>query len=76
MANDYGRLWKDVTNTTDESKAVRILAKILADKEGRAFISRLKRRDAELCIEILDSVSCDAHLLSSLAIPNNFSRAS
>ncbi|KAF9644736.1 kinase-like protein [Thelephora ganbajun] len=53
-AKDYERLWKDVTNTTDKGKAVHTLAEILSDKEGRNFISRLRRKDAELCIEILD----------------------
>ena len=56
MAKDFRRLWKDVTNTIDEPKAVRVLADILADKEGRSFISRLEHKDAELCIEILDHV--------------------
>ena len=53
---DYQRLWKEVTSAIDEAKAVRTLAEILAEKEGRKFISRLERRDAELCIEILDHV--------------------
>ena len=63
MVKDYRRLWKDVTNTIDEARAVRTLADILADKEGRTFISRLEHKDAELCIEILDRVSHDLHLL-------------
>ncbi|KAF9647778.1 kinase-like protein [Thelephora ganbajun] len=54
MPRDYGRLWKDVPDATDEAKAVRILAEILSDKDGRDFISRLEPKDAELCIEILD----------------------
>ena len=57
MAKDYPQLWKDVTSARDERKAVRILAEILADREGRTFIRTLKRADAELCIEILDHVS-------------------
>ena len=56
MAKDYQRLWKAVISTTDEAKAIRTLANILADKEGRTFISRLDRTGAELCIEILDHV--------------------
>jgi hypothetical protein len=48
MAKDYRQLWKDVTNTSDEGKAVRTLAEILLDKEGRSFISNLERKDAEL----------------------------
>jgi len=57
MAKNYQRLWKEVTSTIDEAKSVRILAEILVDKEGRTFVSRLGREDAELCIEILDHVS-------------------
>ena len=53
------RLWNDITSTDDEGKAIRTLAKILVDKEGRKFIANLGRKDAELCIEILDHVSRD-----------------
>ena len=59
MAKDYRRLWKGVTSTSDEGKAVRTLAEILLDKEGRTFISNLKRKDAQLCMEIFDHVSRD-----------------
>jgi hypothetical protein len=59
MTKDHQRLWEHVTNTTNESEAVRALAGILADREGRAFISRLERDEAELCIDILDHVSRD-----------------
>jgi hypothetical protein len=76
MTKDYQRLWKDVTRITDEGKAVRTLAEILVDKEGRVFLSRLERKDAELCIEILDHVSRDLHLLPSFAISDGFTRAS
>jgi len=62
MAKDYRRLWKNVISTADEDKAVRTLAKILVDKEGRAFMKKLERKDAELCIEILDHVSRDPYL--------------
>ena len=65
MAKGYRRLWKDVTSTNNEGKAVRTLADILLDKEGRTFISNLAREDANLCIEILDLVSPDPHLLPS-----------
>ena len=65
MAKDYQRLWKDVTSTSDEGKAVRNLADILLDKDGRTFVSNLARKDAELCIEILDHVSRDPYLLPS-----------
>ncbi|KAF9645811.1 kinase-like protein [Thelephora ganbajun] len=54
MAKIYQQLWKAVTDASGEAKAVRILAEILADKEGRDFISHLKINDAKLCIEILD----------------------
>ena len=62
MAKDYQRLWKYVTSAADETKAVRTLAQILVDKEGRDLISRLERKEAELCIEILDRVSRDLDL--------------
>ena len=57
MAKDYLRLWRDITNASDEGEAIRTLAEILVDREGRTFITNLKRGDAELCIEILDYVS-------------------
>lgn len=63
MSEDYRRLWKDVADTIDETKAIRTLSAILADKEGNTFVSRLERKDAELCIEILGRVSHDKHLL-------------
>ena len=57
MTKDYQQLWKAVISTTDETKAVRTLADILADKEGRTFILHLDRTGAALCIKILDHVS-------------------
>ena len=57
MAKDYPRLWRDVTKVLDEDTAIRALAEILVDREGGTFIANLNRRDAELCIEILDYVS-------------------
>jgi len=70
MTKDYDQLWKGVTLTTGEAQAVLALAEILADKEGRAFVSRLGGGDARLCIEILDDVSHDCivpfrHLIKS-----------
>ena len=68
VIRDPIRLWNDVTSTNDEDKAIRTLAEILVDKEGRRFISNLEREDAELCIEILDHVSrglCKLPLLLS-----------
>jgi hypothetical protein len=75
MAKDYQRLWKDTTGITDEAKAVRALAAILTDKEGRAFISHLDHKDVQLCIEILDYVG-DDFLLLVFALSNGFIRAS
>ena len=63
MATDYQRLWKGVTDAADEDEAVHTLVKIVLDKEGRAFLSNFGRADATLCIEILDNVSLDKHLL-------------
>ena len=61
MANEYQRLWMDVANPTDEAQAIRSLAEILSNKEGKIFISRLDRKDAELCVEILGDVGPDLH---------------
>lgn len=74
MAN-YQRLWRDVTSALDEAKAVRTLAGILTDKEGRTFILNLERRDAELCIEILDRVSHHLDLGPPFVLSNGFIRA-
>ena len=76
MAKDYQRLWEHVTSATDEAKAVRTLAEILADRDGGTFISRLERKHAELCIEILDHVSRDLHPLPSSVVSDGFIRAS
>ena len=73
---DPVRLWKEVIWTSDEEKAVRALAGILVDKEGRNFISNLLRKDAELCIEILDRVSCAPHQYPSSAVLYAFFRVS
>ena len=59
MAKDYEKLWKGVTSATNEAQAVWALAQIVFDKQGRAFTLDLKLEDAELCVEILDYVSCD-----------------
>ena len=63
MAKDYGGLWNDIINAVDETKAVRTLAEVLADKEGRTFLLRLEPEDAEFCVEILDRVSYNLHFL-------------
>lgn len=63
MGQDYQDLWRRVANATDVAQAVQTLAEILVHKEGRAFISCLDRHDAELCVEVLDNVSRDPHLL-------------
>ena len=62
MAKDYGKLWKSITRASDENKAIRILAEILLDKEGRDFALKLERSDAEICIEILDNVRAMAFI--------------
>ena len=65
MVKDYRWLWQGVANASDQGEAVRTLAEILLDEEGRTFISSLERTDAELCIEIMDLVSRDPRLLPS-----------
>jgi len=76
MDKNYQRLWKGITKTNDETKAVQTLVGILAGREGRDFISRLKRNDAGLCIEILDRVSHDLHLLPTFVVSDGLARAS
>ena len=63
LATDYRQLWGSVT--TNEAKAIRTLAEILAEKEGRRFISHLDSEAAGLCIEILVHVSHDPELFIS-----------
>jgi len=65
MAKYYQQLWRDVASTSDEGKAVRTLARIVLDREGRTFILNLEHNDAELCMEILDRVSRDPYLFPS-----------
>jgi len=65
MTRDYQHLWAGVASATDKAQAVRTLADILTNKEGRALISRLDSGDAELCIEILSNVSRDLYLARS-----------
>jgi len=64
MTKDYQKFWKGVTSTSNEGKAVRTLARIVLDREGRTFVLNLERNDAELCMEILDRVSPDPDLFS------------
>lgn len=64
----FARLWGQVVHATDDSRAIRILAEILVQKEGRAFISRLGRDEAELCIEVLGRVSRNLYLLPHFAV--------
>ena len=61
MAKDFQRLWKDVTGAEDEAAAVRALAEILVQKDGRAFVSRLENKYTDFCIDLLDRVSHDLH---------------
>jgi len=76
MSKNYRQLWNDIIDANSETKAVRTLAEILADKEGRTFISHLGREDAKLCIEILDRVRRDLHLLPSAVVSGSLTRAS
>jgi len=62
MTGDYQRLWEGATSATDEAQAVRALAGVLANKDGRAHVSHLDSSDAERCIEILSNVSRDLYL--------------
>jgi len=62
MTKEPRRLWEEVASIADEAGAVRALCEILADKDGRCFVSHLERKEAELCIEVLDRVSRGLYL--------------
>jgi len=74
MVKDYRWLWEDVAGASDEGEAIRTLAEILLDEEGRTFILNLERDDAELCIEILDLVSL-IHVCFLSVVLDGFARA-
>jgi len=76
MDQHYQQLWKEIAEAESGAEAVRTLAEILADKEGRIFILRLERKNAKLCIEVLDRVSCDLYLLPSFVSSDGLVRAS
>lgn len=76
MAKNFQRLWKDITDSNNEAAAVRALADILAEKEGRAFVLGLDRKHADYCIDILDHVSPHLRLRPSLAVLDGLVRAS
>jgi len=61
MVKDYQQLWKRVVREIDKAQAIRTLSGVLVEKEGRVYISRLHREDAELCVGILDNVSHYLH---------------
>ena len=67
MAKDYPQLWKGVADATDKANAVQVLAEIVADLDGRTFTLGLKPEAVKLCVETLDYVGCDLHLLSFVA---------
>lgn len=62
MVRNYRQLWNDVASAANEAQAIQTLARILADKEGRFFITLLDGQDADSCTEILGNVSHDLHL--------------
>jgi len=61
MAKDYRQLWEVAAGANNEAQAVQTLSNILADEEGRAFISGLDSERAESCVKILDNVSRDTY---------------
>ena len=67
MAKDYQQLWKQVADTTDQAEAVRVLAEIVAEFEGRTFTLGLEPKSVKLCVEILDHVGCNPGLPLSLS---------
>jgi len=67
MAKDYQQLWKGVADATDKTEAVRTLADIVADVDGRTFALGLELEGVRLCIETLDSVGRNLCLPLSLS---------
>lgn len=57
VEDDMQKLLAEAISKPDKAESVVAFARILATEDGRDFISRLDRKDAELCIEILDYVS-------------------
>ena len=74
MANNFQRLWEDVKNTKDEAKAVRTLAEVVTEKDGRAFVSRFDRENAEYCVDVLGRVSRYSHPQRSFVFSDIFVR--
>lgn len=74
MTGDYQQLWKSLTNATDKTVAVRILAEIVADREGRTFVMGLGSEAAKLCIETLDYVSCATRVCLSFVVSDSLVR--
>jgi len=59
----FQELWNSITDGPDRDDAVSALSTILDDMEGRYFISCLERKEADLCIKLLDHVSRELRLL-------------
>ena len=66
----------DVTDSNNEAAAVRALADILAEKEGRVFVLGLDRNHANCCIDVLGWVSRDLRLQPSFVVSDGLVRAS
>ena len=62
MAKDYQQLWEGVADSTGKAEAVRALAEIVADFDGRTFALSLEPKAVRLCIETLDYVGCNLRL--------------
>ena len=80
MAKNYQELWERSGDASvDKTKAVQalaeIVAEIVADIDGRTFILGLEPEAVKLCLETLDYVGCDLHLLP-FAASSGLARAS
>jgi len=62
VVKDYQQLWKGVADATDKAEAVRVLAEIVADFDGRTFALGLGPEAVKLCVETLDYVGCFLNL--------------
>jgi len=65
MDKNFQQPRDDTAESPKMPGTIQDLSKILADKKGRDFIVGLKDKEAELCMNLLDLVSCDLRLLLS-----------
>jgi len=74
MTEYYPQIWTGIANETEEMQAIQALAGVVAEKDGRVFISRLDGKDAVSCVRILYQVRNNSN--SSFSHSDGLARAS